>query len=183
MPAPKPGRPVARSASNRVAPLPPTQLQQQRAQRFNVGAGQQQHAPTQKPVCTLNLHLPDLDSTVNSEMGDATLSEEKHAELIRNFGALNSLDVSSSSSSFPPTATLMQRAELKLSDIAECLRQDWINLAVQLGLTDQDVLDVQKEYRESVAEQALGSLHLWYETMGNKATGNVLEKALKKIGR
>ena len=38
----------------------------------------------------------------------------------------------------------MQRAELKLSDIADCLRQDWINLAVQLGLTDQDVLDVQK---------------------------------------
>ena len=38
----------------------------------------------------------------------------------------------------------MQRAELKLSDIAECLRQDWINLAVQLGLSDQDVLDVQK---------------------------------------
>merc|ERR1712228_195686 len=76
-----------------------------------------------------------------------------------------------------------QRAELKLSDIAECLKQDWINLAVQLGLTEQDVLDVQKEYRESVSEQALGSLHLWYETMGAKATGNVLERALKRIGR
>merc|ERR1739838_346169 len=131
----------------------------------------------------LNLHLPDLDSTVNSEMRDATLSEEKHAELVRKFGALNSLDVSSSSSSFPPAPTLMQRAELKLSDIAECLRQDWTNLAAQLGLTDQDVQDVRKEYGESVSEQALGSLHLWYETMGNKATGNVLEKALKQIGR
>ena len=57
---------------------------------------------------------------------------------------MNSLDVSAASSSFQPPPTLMQRAELKLSDIAECLRQDWINLAVQLGLTDQDVLDVQK---------------------------------------
>merc|ERR1712142_480051 len=47
----------------------------------------------------------------------------------------------------------------------------------------QDVQDVRKEYGESLSEQALGSLHLWYETSGNKATGNVLEKALKKIGR
>ena len=71
MPAPKPGRQVTRSSSNRVAPLPPTQQQQQK--RFNTGGGQQQHAPTQKSVCTLNLHLPDLDSTVNSEMGEAWL--------------------------------------------------------------------------------------------------------------
>ena len=75
MPAPKPGRPVARSASNRVAPLPPTQARSQ--PRFTAAASGGQHAPTLKPVCTLNLHLPDLDSTVNSEIGEDFLSLAK----------------------------------------------------------------------------------------------------------
>ncbi len=71
MPAPKPGRPVARTPSNRVAPPPP---HARAPPRFNSAGGQQQqqqHAPALKPVCTLNLHLPDLDSTVNSEMGES----------------------------------------------------------------------------------------------------------------
>lgn len=76
----------------------------------------------------------------------------------------------------------ISKAELRLTDIADLLQADWIPLAEQLGVSDNEVTRIQSEY-EYVSEQALVMLHLWVQKNENQATGNDLERALKQIGR
>jgi ankyrin len=62
------------------------------------------------------------------------------------------------------------------------LQGDWVNLAHQLGITKEEIVKIQTEYT-FVSEQALVMLHLWMQKNGDKATGNNLERGLRKIGR
>ena len=76
----------------------------------------------------------------------------------------------------------ISKAELHLTDIADILDADWLPLAVQLGLTQDEVSEIQVDY-DYLPEQALIMLHQWVVKNGEKATGNSLERALKQIGR
>jgi len=46
----------------------------------------------------------------------------------------------------------ISKAQLRLTDIAECLESDWIKLAEQLGITPQEISQIQHEY-QYVVEQ------------------------------
>ena len=62
------------------------------------------------------------------------------------------------------------KAELQLTDIADALQADWVPLARQLGVSDEEVYRIQTEY-DYVCEQALVMLHLWVHKNGEQATG------------
>lgn len=98
----------------------------------------------------------------------------------------------------------ISKAELRLTDIADTLQGDWVSLAHQLGITQEEIVKIQSEYT-FVSEQALVMLHLWVQKNGENATGerqpllrdvtaallmldaflpgNDLERGLRKIGR
>jgi len=134
-----------------------------------VGRHDSSQAP-QLPICNLNLQLPDYCRASDDINGpSSSISEDRRAELIRKLG-------------ISPTATV-QRAELRLSDIADVLQGDWVVLAYHLDLNDSDILLIKQDYPNNLSDQALAMMHLWYESAGEKATGNNLEKALKKIKR
>ena len=48
------------------------------------------------------------------------------------------------------------KAEMRLTDIADQLQSDWVPLARQLGFTQQEIVDIQKEYTY-VGEQVGGN--------------------------
>ena len=48
----------------------------------------------------------------------------------------------------------ISRAELRLTDIADALQSDWVPLARQLGLTQQEIIAIQRDY-QYVSEQVI----------------------------
>lgn len=76
----------------------------------------------------------------------------------------------------------ISKAELRLTDIAEAVQTDWVQLAAQLGVGPLEVTDIQADFDADV-ERALVMLHLWVQSSGRQATGNDLESALDAIGR
>jgi len=43
-------------------------------------------------------------------------------------------------------ADQISRAELRLTDIADALQSDWVPLARQLGLTQHEIISIQRDY-------------------------------------
>ena len=76
----------------------------------------------------------------------------------------------------------IKKAELQLTDIADAVQDDWVALARQLGLSDSEIVTISTDYTYS-SEQALVMLHLWVDRFGTEATGNELQRALRRIGR
>ena len=64
----------------------------------------------------------------------------------------------------------ISKAELRLTDIADTLQGDWVVLAQQLGLDENEISQIQQKYTY-VSEQALVMLHLWVEKNGEQASG------------
>lgn len=71
---------------------------------------------------------------------------------------------------FAPEEEQISKAELRLTDIADALQGDWVVLAQQLDVSDEEIAKIQSEYKY-VSEQALVMLHLWVQNNGDKATG------------
>ena len=67
------------------------------------------------------------------------------------------------------------KGELKLTDIADSLQEDWEELARQLNITEEEILRIKSEYAYP-SEQALVMLHLWVQKNGRNATGNGLSR-------
>ncbi|XP_046992115.1 ankyrin-3-like [Schistocerca americana] len=124
--------------------------------------------PAQTPICTLNIVLPD------NVIPDAGPSEPDLLELEKNYSFLRD------GISHPDA---IHRADIRLSDISNLLGSDWVALAGELGISTSDVNLIKTEYPDNVNQQAMVMLRLWLQTSGNKANGNVLEKALRKINR
>ncbi|UYV83170.1 ANK2 [Cordylochernes scorpioides] len=85
-------------------------------------------------------------------------------------------------SGLSPDGELVQRASLRLSDIAAALGPDWEPLAQQLGLSQSEVRAV-SEAHPTCPEAPLAMLKLWLQRNPSRASGNVLEKALRQVGR
>lgn len=64
----------------------------------------------------------------------------------------------------------ISKAELRLTDIADALQGDWVLLARQLNITEEEIASIRTEYSHE-SEQALVMLHLWVQTKGEQATG------------
>ena len=65
----------------------------------------------------------------------------------------------------------ISKAELRLTDIADTLQGDWVVLARQLHISEEEITKIQTEYTY-VSEQALVMLHLWVQKNGDEATGS-----------
>ncbi|XP_021936517.1 ankyrin-3-like isoform X3 [Zootermopsis nevadensis] len=124
--------------------------------------------PTQMPICTLNIVLPE---TIIPESGP---SEPDLLELEKKYSFLRD------GISHPDS---IHRADIRLSDISNLLGADWVPLAFELGISTSDVNLIKTEYPNSINQQAMVMLRLWLQSSGNKATGNTLEKGLRKIDR
>merc|ERR1712113_814254 len=77
----------------------------------------------------------------------------------------------------------IHKADLKISDIGNLLGSDWVMVAHELEIPDSDINIIKTEYPENEGQQAMVMLRFWLNTQGNKATGNSLERALRKCDR
>ena len=84
---------------------------------------------------------------------------------------------------YGPKFDTIHRADLRISDIGNLVGSDWVPLAQELDISDSDINIIKSEYPDSDGQQAIVMLRLWLSTHGNQATGNVLEKALRRIER
>lgn len=124
----------------------------------------------QPPICNLNICLPEDISPEAAHHTDADLLaiQAKYSFLREaGYGKFDTI----------------HRADLRVSDISNLLGSDWIKLARELDIEDQDINLIISEYPDNVGQQAMVMLRLWLNTEGNKATGNALEKALKHCDR
>ncbi|XP_050393549.1 titin isoform X4 [Patella vulgata] len=132
-----------------------------------VGRGE---AP-QMPICNLNINLGDTIKSDSMELNTAAALEanEKRTELLRVGKGIIVKDT-------------IRRSQMRLNDIADHVRGDWVVLAQQLGIRMTDVNSIKNDYN-NVNDQALAMLQLWVQREGNRATGNELESALRSINR
>jgi len=124
----------------------------------------------QNPICNLNISLPEEINPEPSNVSDQDLVaiQAKYSFLREaGYGKFDTI----------------HRADLRISDISNLLGSDWVKLARTLEIDDQDINLIISEYPDNVGQQAMVMLRLWLNTEGNKATGNALEKALKKCDR
>ncbi|GIY25345.1 hypothetical protein CDAR_60953 [Caerostris darwini] len=121
--------------------------------------------PPQSPICNLNIVLPEADLTPVSEL----------VTLEKKYGFVQETSLAK--------PELIHRADLRLSDIAKELGSDWIALALQLDLPESDINSIRSENPNDTTQQALVMLRHWLHKSGSKATGNLLEKGLRKINR
>ncbi|GBM62125.1 Ankyrin-3, partial [Araneus ventricosus] len=126
-----------------------------------VGRGE----PPQTPICNLNIVLPEPDLTPVSEL----------VTLEKKYGFVQETSLAK--------PELIHRADLRLSDIAKELGSDWVPLALQLDLPESDINSIRSENPNDTTQQALVMLRHWLHKSGSKATGNLLEKGLRKINR
>jgi ankyrin len=132
-------------------------------------AKQDRKEAPQTPICTLNIALPE-NITPESHHTDADLVaiQAKYSFLREaGYGKFDTI----------------HRADLRVSDISNLLGSDWVGLARELDIEDQDINLIRSEYPDNVCQQAMVMLRLWLNTEGNRATGNALEKALRKCDR
>ncbi|XP_076327360.1 uncharacterized protein LOC143234139 isoform X6 [Tachypleus tridentatus] len=125
--------------------------------------------PLQTPICNLNISLPDICKIEKKPIPTETLTMEKKYGFVEETGLA--------------CPELIHRADLRVSDIAQGLGDDWAQLADQLDIPESDVISIKKEYPNDTSQQALMMLRLWIHRSDSQATGNSLEKALRKIGR
>lgn len=118
--------------------------------------------PPQQPICILNIVLPDDIVSETVSLTD-TDSLKRQVFLKENYDYC--------------------QPDPRLADMSNLLGDDWVPLAVQLGLTTSEVNVIKSEYPDSVAKQAQSMLRMWIAQSGNKAQSNILENALKRIGR
>jgi ankyrin len=127
-----------------------------------------QDAP-QTPICNLNLALSDslIPELVMSEV--STTDFQSKVSFLREAG-YGKFDT-------------IHKADLKISDIGNLLGSDWVRVAHELDIPDSDINIIKSEYPGNEGQQAMVMLRFWLNTQGNKATGNALEKALRRCER
>lgn len=118
--------------------------------------------PPQQPICILNIVLPDDIVSETVSLTD-TDSLKRHVFLKENYDYC--------------------QPDPRLADLSNLLGEDWVPLAAQLGLTTSEINVIKSEYPDSVAKQAQSMLRMWIAQSGNKAQSNILENALRRIGR
>merc|ERR1712156_330481 len=121
----------------------------------------------QAPICNLNLCLPPDITPETLEMPEGRVADfQTKVSFLREAG-YGKFDT-------------IHKADLKISDIGNLLGSDWVMVAHELEIPDSDINIIKTEYPENEGQQAMVMLRFWLNTQGNKATGNSLERALRK---
>lgn len=118
--------------------------------------------PPQQPICILNIVLPD---DIVADTISLTDSEPIKKQMFAN----ENFDY--------------YRPDPRLADMSNLLGDDWVPLAAQLGLSTSEINVIKSEYPESIAKQAQCMLRMWLSQASNKTQANILESALRRIGR
>ncbi|CAF0977665.1 unnamed protein product, partial [Didymodactylos carnosus] len=113
-------------------------------------------------ICNLNISIPSYD---------------KNEERLR---AIHSMTISDRDMDPRSEADMYRKGEIRLTDIAKYLGQDWPALAAELELSEEEVTQLMDQHGENAA---LHMLRYWLKSRGPEATGNCLQQALRKIGK
>jgi len=127
--------------------------------------------PTDKPICVLDFPLPPVDGLNEGntvEAGELGNGVEQVISSLRTSGR--------------HSAVLVSKADLRLTDIAELIHEDWVRLAAELGFSVEHVGRIHTEFTYP-SEQALVMLQDWSSTTGSVLAANELQCALERIGR
>ncbi|KAL1459915.1 hypothetical protein WDU94_011862, partial [Cyamophila willieti] len=73
-----------------------------------------------------------------------------------------------------------QRTELRLSDISNLLENDWIPLASELKISNEDINQIQAENPGSEAQQAMTMLRLWMRQSSTQPSGKLETRILSQ---
>jgi UPA domain/Death domain len=122
--------------------------------------------PPQSPICILNIVLPE------DIIPDALSMHDGSQEIISR------VEYSSQFRKYPDEH---QAVELRMSDVSNLLGDDWIKLAPEIGISDQEIEDIIENYPNSTAQQAQAMLKLFQSKKQNDI--NILENGLRSIGR
>ncbi|XP_076362137.1 ankyrin-3-like isoform X1 [Tachypleus tridentatus] len=109
------------------------------------------------PICNLNIVLPDICKVEIKSVPTELVRLEKKYGFVEETGLAK--------------PELIHRADLRLSDIARGLDQDWVQLADQLDISESDVNNIKKEQPNDSVQQALVMLRLWLQQVNEDATG------------
>ncbi|XP_022239642.1 uncharacterized protein LOC106457879 isoform X3 [Limulus polyphemus] len=122
----------------------------------------------QTPICNLNIVLPDV-CKAEGEYVDEIVTLERKYGYVQESGLAK--------------GGMLQRADLRLVDVAREIGSEWERLAFQLDIPEWDVNTIKNECPDNVKSQSLMMLQLWVQKPTIQAKGNVLENALRKIAR
>ncbi|CAF0736894.1 unnamed protein product, partial [Didymodactylos carnosus] len=117
-------------------------------------------------ICNLNISIPSYDK-------DFLENEER-------LHAMHSMTISDGHADSRSDADMYRKGEIRLTDIAKHLGQDWPALAAELELSEEEVTQIMDQHGENAA---LHMLRYWLKSRGPEATGNCLQQALRKIGK
>lgn len=118
----------------------------------------------QQPICILNIVLPE---TIYAESADDR-GDLKHFAELSSFYRTGGLDRSNLS-------------DIRIVDISNLLGEDWVRLAPELGITEQEINDIIAENPTSTPRQAQSMLQNYILRKDSNRT--VLETSLRSIKR
>lgn len=122
--------------------------------------------PPQSPICILNIVLPE-DIIPDS----LSLLDESQEHISR---------VDWSARLRKPETVSYHSIELRTSDISNLLGNDWVKLAPEIGICQDEVDTIIEDYPNSTAQQAQAMLKLFQSKKQNDV--NILENGLRSIG-
>jgi hypothetical protein len=123
--------------------------------------------PPQTPICILNIVLPEDIIPDHLSVLDGSQEVISRVELLSNLRRIPTDDY--------------HRTELRMSDVSNLLGDDWIKLAREIGVSDDEIEDIVGNYPNSTAQQAQAMLKLFQTKKQNDL--NILENGLRAIGR
>ena len=119
----------------------------------------------QSPICILNIVLPeDIIPDQHSILGESqeNITRVDWNQRLRRPEEYRSI-------------------ELRTSDISNLLGDDWIKLAPEVGISQDEIENIIEDYPNSTAQQAQAMLKLFQSKKQNDL--NILENGLRSIGR
>lgn len=121
----------------------------------------------QQPICILNIVLPE------------DIIPDQFSVLDDSHEIITRLELNQRVRKHP--ADYSRVVELRTSDISNLLGDDWVKLASEIGITEQEVESIIEEFPNSTAQQAQAMLKLFQSKKLNDI--NILETGLRAIIR
>jgi ribosomal protein L31 len=122
----------------------------------------------QSPICILNIVLPE------------DIIPEQISVLDGSQELITRLELSSHLRKYPDEYSRLS-TDLRMSDVSNLLGDDWVKLAPEIGVSEQEVELIVEDYPNSTAQQAQAMLKLFQSKKQNDL--NILENGLRSIGR
>lgn len=123
---------------------------------------------SQQPICILNIVLPD------EIMPDTISILDDQRDVIAR------INVQEMQKRLMPD-NFNYLGEMRIADISNVLREDWLNLSPEIGISDSEIQEIIENNPDSPAKQGRAMLRLFQSRKNSDR--NILENGLKKIGR